>query len=375
MIKTFMYRLFPTKKQTKLLSNSLEQCRFVYNNMLEQRKSLWENEKKSVSMYDQINTLPWLKCEFPELKSVHSQVLQNVAVRVDLAFKGFFRRVKAKDNPGYPRFKGKGRYQSITFCAYGNGIKIEHNKLKVSKIGAIKISQHRELLGKPKTATIKVSPTGKWHVSIHCEVDKNELLTNDKAIGVDVGLRKFATFSDNSHIINPRFFKVEEKNLAKAQRLFSEQEKGSTKRKKRSKVVARIHERIKFRRDNFCHQESRKLVNKYQVICFEDLEVERMKHNKCFSKSISDAAWTKFTNMTQCKAEEAGRTVILVNPAYTSQDCSKCGHREKKEIFERVHNCKCCGLKLDRDHNAAINILRRGLASLGLALETPSFTT
>lgn len=365
MIKTYLYRIYPTKKQTKLLLNNLEQCRFVYNKMLEQRKSSWENEQKSVSMYDQINTLPWLKGEYPELKTVHSQVLQNVVVRVDLAFKGFFRRAKAKENPGYPRFKGHKRYQSITFCTYGNGIKIEHDKLKVSKIGAIKIVQHRELLGKPKTATIKVSPTGKWYVLITTEVDKNEIPVNDKAIGCDVGISKFATFSDNSHIVNPRFFKAEERFLTKAQRSFSKQEKGCLDRKKKGKIVARIHERIKFKRDNFCHQESRKLVNEYQVICFEDLEVERMKHNKCFSKSISDAAWTKFTNMTECKAEEAGRQFILVNPAYTSQDCSSCGHREKKEISERLHNCKCCGLVLDRDHNAAINILRRGLASLG----------
>lgn len=389
MRKTFKYRIYPTSKQERALNTRLESCRLLYNKFLSERKNSWEHEQKPIRLYDQINQLPLLKLGILNLKDVYGQALQNVAVRVDLAFQAFFRRVKAGGAPGYPRFKAYGRYDSITYPLYGRGVKIVDNRIRVTGIGHIKLAYHREILGAPKTATIKKSSTGKWYVSFSCEIEKPEPLpTLKNSVGVDVGLETFAYFSDENRIENPRFFKKEEKELEKVQRKL---DKVSVKDKngkvlngkdpirfKAKKVVSRVHERIGFKRQNFAHQESRKIINNYQIICVEDLKVNKLKEHtfRCIAKSISDAGWSMFTNTLSYKAVEAGRTVVFVNPAYTSQDCSRCGHREKKALSERMHLCKCCGLNIHRDLNASINIESLGLQALGVkALEAPCART
>jgi putative transposase len=366
----YKYRLFPTKKQQTILNSTLEECRWLYNYFLEQRRNSWEQEKKPINYHAQAVSISKLKQERKSLSEFHSQVLQNVAVRVDLAFKAFFRRVKAGEKPGYPRFKGKGRYNSFTFPQ--TGFEITDNGLKFSKIGTIKIKLHRQPKGKIKTCTIRRSATGKWYACFSCIVEFKPLPKSDKAVGIDVGLNSFATFSDGSKIDNPRFFRKDEKDLAKVQRKLSKAEKGSPERRKRRKAVAKVHERISNRRDNFCHQEARKIVNQYGIICIEDLSVNQMVHNRCLSKSINDASWSKFAQYLSYKAENAGRVLVRVNPAYTSQICSQCGHREVKKLSDRVHHCSCCGFVCDRDHNASLNILRLGTQSLGFALEAPS---
>lgn len=367
MLKTYQYRVYPTKKQSTLLNQQLEECRWLYNQLLEERKIAWETEKKSLSYYDQAVNIPKLKKQRPSLVNAHSQVLQNVAVRLDLAFKAFFRRVKAGEKPGYPRFKGKGRYNSMTFPQIPVGCCIKDDKLFVSKIGHIKIVLHRQLEGTPKTATMCKSATNKWYVYFSCEVEPKRLSLNNKAVGIDVGLHSFTTLSTGEAIACPKFFRQEEKALAKAQRQLSKTEKSTPPCKHRKKVVARVHERIAFRRDNFAHQHSRQLVNSFGVISVEDLEINRMNHNHCLAKSISDAAWSMFFWMLLYKAAEAGRVFIRVNPAYTSQDCSGCGHRQSMPLVERIYNCPCCHLKINRDLNAALNILRLGLQSLGIS--------
>src|SRR5204863_6223778 len=186
---------------------------------------------------------------------------------------------------------------------------------------------------------------------------------------INVAPRTVTTLSDGTEIETPRFFNKEEKALAKVQRKHSKLAKGTLERRKHSKVVARVHERIKFRRDNFTHQESRHIVNQFGVIAVEDLHVNRMTHNHCLAKSIQDASWSEFFNKLSCKAEEAGRQFVKVVPAYTSQDCSRCHHRQKMPLSERVYHCPCCLLSLDRDLNAALNIRAVGLHSLGVSLE------
>jgi putative transposase len=186
-------------------------------------------------------------------------------------------------------------------------------------------------------------------------------------------IRTFATLSDGTEIDNPRFFRQEEKALAKVQRKHSQLAKGTPQRRKHRKVVARVHERIAFKRENFTHQHSRKIVNAYGFIAVEDLHVNRMLHNHCLAKSIADASWSRFFAQLACKAEEAGRTVVKVNPAYTSQTCSTCGHRQKMPLSERIFDCPCCHVQLDRDLNAARNIKALGLQSVGLPLEAPAF--
>ncbi len=375
MLKEMKYRLNPTKKQARLLQSQLEECRCLYNHFLEERKRGWDERQESLTYYGQKATLPALKAYRPELSAVHSQVLQDVVMRVDLAFKAYFRRCKARDGkPGYPRFRGYGRYDSMTFPQYGNGCHLVDGVLKLSKVGALRVVQHRPLEGIPKTCTIRRSSTGKWYVTIACEVDAHPLPSTGEAVGIDVGLLSFATLSTGESTACPKFLRTEEKDLKRTQRQLSAATNGTPERRKRRKVVARVHERITNRRTNFAHQESRRLVNRYDAIAVEDLSVNRMVHNHCLAKSIQDAAWSQFATFLSYKAAWAGRAFVAVNPAYTSQDCSGCGHRQKKTLAERVHSCACCGLILDRDHNAALNIKRLGLQSLGLSLEAPGLS-
>jgi putative transposase len=192
-------------------------------------------------------------------------------------------------------------------------------------------------------------------------------------VGIDVGLNTFATLSDETEIANPRFFRKEETALAKVQRKHSKLAKGTLERRKHRKAVARVHERIAWRRENFTHQESRQIVNRYGIIAVEDLHVNRMTQTHGLAKSIADASWSAFFAQLSHKAEEAGRQFVKVNPAYTSQTCSTCGHRQKMPLSERVFDCPCCHAQLDRDLNAALNIRALGLQGLGLSEEAPGF--
>jgi putative transposase len=366
MRKTYKYRISPTKGQQRILNTMLEECCFVYNQTLAARREAWEERQEALGLYDTQSLLPAWKADRPSLKLVHSQVLQNVQVRVDLAFKAFFRRVKAGEQEGgYPRYKGFGRYDSITYPQYGNGVRLEGNTLLVSKIGSMKVILHRPVEGKIKTVTIRRSATGKWYASLSVETSAQPLAPDSSAVGVDVGLASFATLSNGEKIANPRFFRSEEHELAKVQRKLSKAEKGTPHRAKRRQIVSRVHERIVNRRSNFAHQESRKLVNHFGILAFEDLNAQVMLKNHSLAKSIADAAWKQFVLVTISKAEEAGRRVVLVDPRNTSKRCSRCGQLVEKDLSVRVHSCPVCGLILDRDENAAINILALGLQCLG----------
>ena len=362
--KTFRYRLYPTAGQKTAMWHTLDECRWLYNHLLEQRKTAWEERQESFTLYDQINMFPALKKERPSLVGVHSQVLQNVAMRIDLAFKAFFRRVKAGEKPGYPRFRGAGWYDSFTYPQGGHSV--NSNSVTLSKIGTVKASIHRPIKGKIKTCCVRRTSTGKWFIAFACEVEDQPFPESTEAVGIDVGLENFAVLSTGEAIANPHFFRKDEKALVKAQRKLSKEEKGTPARVKRRKVVAHIHERISNQRSDFAHQNSRRIVNRFGVIAVEDLSINRMVHNHCLAKSISDAAWGPFAVYLSYKAASAGRKYIAVNPAYTSQDCSSCGYRQKLSLSNRVFVCPCCNLQLNRDHNASLNILRLGLQSLGI---------
>jgi putative transposase len=369
MRKTFKYRLYPTRAQETILDAQLDECRWLYNHFLEVRKTSYEATQTAPGLYDQQKTIPALKVQRPSLGDVHSQVLQNVAVRIDLAFKAFFRRTKAGDVPGYPRFRGKFRYDSMTFPQCPSGCSVDGDQLVLSKVGTIRVVLHRPLEGTPKTCTLRRSSTGKWYVSFSCEVpEPTPLPANALKVGIDVGLTTFATLSPGPNgepINNPRFFRTDEKELAKVQRKFAKTQKGTPERRKRRKPVARVHERIAFRRDNFAHQTARRIVNRFGFIAVEDLEVNRMVHNHCLAKSISDASWSLFFTLLFFKAESAGRRIVKVNPAYTSQQCHRCGYRQKMPLSERIYWCECCKGEWGRDHNASLNVLALGLQGLG----------
>jgi len=366
MRKTFKYRLYPTRKQMNELHSSLNACRWVYNKTIEIRRNSWEKGQNSLSLYDTNNILTNWKKDYNFLNNTYAQCLQETQQRVDLAFKAFFRRIKLGENPGYPRFRGANRYNSFTYKQFG--FKFVNNKLNLSKIGDIKIKQHRTLQGKIKSLTISHDSVGKWWACFSCEISPSPLPIIESVVGVDVGLQSFATLSTGDKIDNPRFFKTEQKKLANAQRRLSDTKKDTTIRNKHRKRVAHIHSKISNRRRDFAHKQSKKIVDSFQIIAFEKLDIKKLREEgyKGIRKSIGDVAWNQFIQFTIYKAEDAGRTVILVDPRNTSKRCSRCGRIVEKKLSDRVHSCTC-GLTLDRDHNAAINILALGLQSIASA--------
>jgi len=369
MRKAMKYRLYPTKHHQRLLDDTLETCRLVYNQTLAHRKEAWEQRQHTLSLYETNAMLTQWKRERPALSQVHSQVLQNAQERVDLAYKAFFRRVKAREKPGFPRFRGPGRYDSFTFKQSGFGV--QDGLVKVSKIGAVRMVLHRPVEGTIKTLTVRRVPSGKWYACFAVEVDASPLPATESAIGVDVGLSSFATLSTGEHLPNPRFFTTDAKALAKAQRRLAKAPKGTPARAQCRKVVAHIHERIAHRRYDFCHQTARRLVNTHGVLAFEALQIPNLMQNHCLAKSIADVAWGQWVRITTDKAACAGRLVAHIDPRYTSQDCSRCGQRVPKPLSQRLHQYPTCQLVMDRDQNAAMNILRLGLQALGLAPRSP----
>jgi len=361
---TYKYRLNPTSAQRTSLEKVLELCRWVYNDTLAARKNAYEQDGKSLGLYDTNKLLTQWKADKPALKGVHSQVLQNVQERVELAFKAFFRRVKAGEEPGYPRFKGKGLYDSFTFKQ--SGFKLVGDRLTISKVGDVRVKLHRPICADIKTLTIQRDSVGNWYACFSCECEPQPLPTNHNVVGIDLGLTTFAYFSNGGKIERQRWMKQDAADIARLQRKKERFVKGSPERRKVVKALCHAYERAANRRNNFAHQESRKLVNEYQFIAFEKLDIKDMQSNgnKTVNRGIADVAWGQFVQYTTYKAANAGRGVALVNPRGTTQECSGCGQVVPKDLSVRIHDCPNCGLKISRDLNAALNILARGLASI-----------
>jgi len=367
MRKTFKYRIYPGKASVTKLKQALEACRYVYNQSIETKKTAYETEHKSMTLFDLNKELTtWIKNK-PELKEkAYSQVLQNCQTRVDLAYKAFFRRVKQGLKPGYPRFRGHDRYDSMTYKQSGFSLNLNDSTVYLSKIGRVPIILHRPCLGQIKTCTVQRTRTDKWFVSFSIEMNKPDPLPKTGNIaGLDMGLKTFIMASDGFEVKRQRFFKTDEKALAKVQRRYSKFPKTERSPHKTlaRRVMAKVHERIKNRRDNFCHQTANILVHRYDFVSVEDLNINSMLEEKKYSKSIADASWGQLLERLSCKAEEAGKTVVAVNPRGTSQMCSRCGQTVHKDLSVRVHDCPNCGLHIDRDLNAALNILRLGRQS------------
>ncbi|HWZ18657.1 MAG TPA: transposase [Ktedonobacteraceae bacterium] len=374
--KTYLFRLYPTHKQRDVLEEWLGLCCETYNAALDERKSAYRIAGVSLEYEHQCAELPGCKEVRPELREVPSQVLQEAVKRVDLAFEAFFRRVENAEKSGYPRFRPRSRYGSLSFKQYGNsfhvlpGTKKNKGTLVLSKLGHVKMVLHRAIKGRPKTATVKRTPTGKWYVSISVEMSEEELQEKrlpacPEAVGIDVGLKTFAYLSTGEQIENPRFFRSEEAALARASRKHSKAPRGSEERSKKRIVVARVHERIGNRRKNFIEQEVNKLIKRFGVLAVEALVVRNMMQHPKLAKSIADASWSIFFTHLLDKAEEAGRVVVRVNPAYTSQTCSACRHLQPMPLSVRVYECPHCGLIIDRDYNGSKNILEEALTGVG----------
>ena len=403
-MKSYKFRLYPTKKQVETLEWTLDRCRALHNAALQERRDAYTmgvrqhpnyydedarkalTKEQAIGYSEQCAQLPEIKELREEYKEIHSQVLQDVLKRVDKGMKAFFKRVKNGKTPGYPRFQGKGRFNSFTYPQ--TGFSVEHGKLVLSKIGHVKIKLHREIIGTMKTCTIKREGTH-WYVTLACEVEPiKQTPYTDLAIGIDMGLLHFATSSNGDTIEHPRFFRKSRGHLKKSQHRLAKKRKGSNGRRKAARLVANAHRKIANQRKDFHHKAARQLVQTYETIVFEDLSIHNMvKRPKPkqdeqgrylpngaatkggLNKSIQDAGWANFIDLVSHKAAWAGVTVYKVNPQKTSQICSAC-HKEgeHKDLSVRTHICVYCGVVLDRDVNAAINILDRGL---GRSLREP----
>ena len=359
MFKTYKYRLHPTKNQIEKLNWTLETCRILYNSCLVDRNRHYEETKSSLSRFDQQKILVQDKKNIEYLKSIHSQVLQDVLFRVEKAYTNFFRRVKEKKGKaGFPRFKNQGRYDSITYSQSGFEID-KDGKLSLSKIGHIKIKLHRQINGTIKTCNIK-KEIDKWYACFTVEYTPEVKSIPNKEIGIDVGIKSFAVLSDGKIIDNPKYLIKSEKLLIKRQRQLSNKKKGSNNRTKSRLTVAKLHKHISNQRKDFQHKVSRNIIDNYGYIKVEDLQISNMIKNHKLSKSISDASWGQFICFLNYKAEEAGCYLEKVNPRNTSKECSVCGYIYKDmDLSIRNWICPICHTEHDRDVNASINICNK----------------
>ena len=306
--------------------------------------------------------MPLLKKEIPEFKEIYSQVLQDVLCRVDVAYKNFFRRIKQKSGKvGFPRFRSKDRYDSFTYLQSGFSFTKNNGRIDLSKIGLVKIKAHREMANgfKIKTCTIKKEGT-KWFAVFTCQFNQPipEKKPISNAIGIDLGLTNFAVLSNGEEIANPKYLKQSETKLKEIQSKYS---KGKSKKVKRQ--FGNLHRKIANQRKDFQHKLSRKMVDTFDLIVYEDLKVKQMIDDNKYNlqKHISDASWSQFISMLTYKAEDAGKYCVAVNPKGTTQKCSSCDTIVPKSLYERSHKCPTCGLSISRDYNAALNIHKLGI--------------
>ena len=369
MKKTYEYRAYPTTKQRKLFTVWLALLRSIYNQALAWRIEAYQTAGLTLKWTTQANALPDLKQASEAFAGLHSDVLQDALRRLDKAYKAFFHRAKNGAAPGFPRFKGEGRYRSMTFSHLSKRllrhVRRKFAKVVVPKIGHLKIRYHRPLPdGKIKNLTILKRASG-WYVTICVEVPDPVEVPIHTTIGVDVGLNSFAVDSDGEHIPNPRHYRQSEKRLAKHQRILSRRKKGSKRRAKQREIIARTHERIANQRKDFQFKAAHRIVERCDEVAVESLTITNMLKNHYLAKSISDAGWGNFRLKLQSKAASAGKQFTKVKPHHTSQKCSGCNEIVPKTLLDRVHDCSHCGLVIDRDHNAAINIKKAAVALRG----------
>jgi putative transposase len=363
--KTYKYKLHPTLQQARTMAFVLRRCRELYNAALQERRDAWQKREISISGAHQCADLPVIKALRPEYHDVHSQVLQDVLRRLDRAFQAFFRRVQNGEKPGYPRFQRGSRYHSFTYKQFGNGATLEDGDLVLSKIGRIPVRWSRPLEGTVKAVTVTKEADG-WYACFACvDVPAEPLPPTEQETGIDLGLKVFLVMANGEEVASPQYYRKAEKALAKAQRRVSRRKKGSNRRRKAVQWLAKKHHKVKRQRRDFHHKTALLLLRAYDTIYLENLQVANLVQNRHLSKSISDAGWGQFRSILEGKAAYAGRRVIAVPSAYTSQDCSGCGERVEKSLSTRTHICPACGLILDRDENAARNIQRAGPALRG----------
>ena len=356
MIRSYKYRLYTSKKQDKLLDQYLTSCRYLYNNLLQLEKVTYQLDEKFIFYNDLAKIVK-------EEKGIYAQVKQQIAKRLERSLKSFLQKRKIT-NIGFPRFKNKYRYKSWTYPQ--KGFKLENDYLILYKLGRIKVKLHRKLEGRIKTCTIK-KEVDKWYVIFCIEKEDKQVIRKDNnQIGIDLGCKNFITLSNGEKIKNPKYLKQTIKQISSLQKT-KDTTKNSKKKNRLSRKISKLYHKIFNQREDFLHKLSRKLCNDYSIIYVEDLKtrqiIDKTKEKKNLRKTILDSGWSSFIQKLTYKVEETGSKLVKVNPRNTTKTCSNCGLLVEKSLSERVHKCTC-GLEIDRDYNAAINILRFGQESL-----------
>jgi putative transposase len=361
---SYKFRILnPSKTVQERLEQTLRHCKDLYNAALQERRDAYRINRVSINYQAQQNQLPEIKQTNPEYKNIHSQVCHDVLKRVEKAFDGFFRRLKAKQKAGFPRFKGANFFDSFRYPQ--SGFSLTGDKLTLSKIGKVKIKLSRPVVGKVKTCTIK-QECRKWFAISTVETMSEPLPKTGAFIGIDAGITSFLTLSDGSQIENNRFYQAAQQSSRVGQRSVSRKKRGGNNRKKAILKLRKIHQRVKNCRADFQHKISTYLVKTYDLIVVEKLNLSGMVRSK-FGKSLNDAAIGNFYNMLNWKAERAAKTVVEVPAHFTSQTCHACGHCEKANRKTQADfECVKCHFSLNADLNAAQNILRLGKSALGL---------
>jgi len=359
MQKAYKFRLYPTGEQEQKLLWTLDKCRYVYNFLLSELQQ--QNVIDRAQLQEMITDLKRVE---PDLQDVHSKVLQYENYKLFSNLRSLSQTKKKGRKVGSLRFKGKNWFKTIHYNQSGFAImqnQTRYDKLWLSKIGEIPFIMHRGIEGKLKQITIKHYSSGKWYASIIAETkDKVPETENKNKVGIDLGTINYVYDSNGNHFDNPKYLDGSLKKLRKEQRRLSKKKKDSKNRNKQRIIVARVYEKITNQRDDFLHKLSKYYVNNYGFIAVEDLQIKNMVRNRHLAKSISGASWSRFTQMLEFKAERAGVQVMKVEPKGTTQICSECGIEVHKELWNRTHKCEC-GLKIDRDYNSAMNILKRAL--------------
>ncbi|MCL5430098.1 MAG: transposase [Candidatus Marsarchaeota archaeon] len=381
--RAYKFRIYPDQRRSDGIDNSIVLCKDLYNKLLEMTKEAYKKDRNFKINRTTLNTLmkDTIK-DNKEFLKVYSQSRQNVFDRVIKAYQNFFRRVKEKKNGkkvkvGFPRFKSKDRYKSIVYPQYNGSFSIEKerktNMLRIARIGRMKIDIHRNIEGTIKTLTIKKESNQYYAIFTTTQETSQPKIQDTKPIGIDMGLNNFIALSDGTTIQKPKFFKKREKRIAMWQRRISKRTRWDgnkmtkTQSKRREKAKAKLQREWTLttnESNDFMHKLSNKLVNSgYTSFTVEELNIQDMQKNHNLAQSIQNASWNRFINFLSYKAESAGMEVMKVDARNTSKTCSNCGNIQEIPLSVREYICNRCGLRLDRDINASINILKRGLTS------------
>ena len=363
MLRVYRYRLKPTPAQERALGETMRLLRGLYNGALQERRDAYRLEGRTIGAYEQMRSLKEVRALCPEYAALHTHLLQDVITRLDRAYQAFFRRCKAGEKPGFPRFKGRGRYRTFTFkdAKNRNGVRIVAGgkRVELVGIGKVKFRQHRPIEGRVKQVSVSLDGDGHWYVAFVCdEVPPKPLPLTGASVGIDVGISTFAALSDGVLVDNPRLREAAQPAIRRAARTVARRKRGSKRRRKAAVILQKQHAKVQRKRKQFHHHTARAIVEGYDSIAVEELNVKGLAGGM-LAKQVQDAGWAQFVTILSHKAESAGRDLHRVDASGTSQECSACGATVRKGLHVRVHRCPGCGYAEDRDINAARNILFR----------------